>query len=213
MKLLILDAALGRCTAAIWCDGVVLDARVAEVDRGHAALLPGMVSAVGVGGIDGVAVTVGPGSFTGLRASISLAQGVSGGLGVRLVGVGVAEALVEAVVGVGRMVWVAIDSRRGRVFLVRDGVISVVGVDGLPLAGRGGRVAVAGDAAIAVVSRMAARGDDVMLTDARRPAAWAIGAVAARRLAGGLAAISVQPVYVDPPEAKLPAGGLRPAPR
>jgi hypothetical protein len=73
-------------------------------------------------------------------------------------------------------------------------------------------VAVAGDAAIAVACRMAARGDDVMLTDARLPDAAFVAQVGARRLAGALPPLAAQPLYVDPPEAKLPAGGLRPAP-
>jgi hypothetical protein len=35
---------------------------------------------------------------------------------------------------------------------------------------------------------------------------------AVRRLAGELAPLAPQPLYVDPPEARLPAGGLRPGP-
>jgi hypothetical protein len=52
----------------------------------------------------------------------------------------------------------------------------------------------------------------VMLTDARLPQARHIAAIAARRLTGGMPPLPAQPLYVDPPEAKLPAGGLRPPP-
>jgi hypothetical protein len=52
-----------------------------------------------------------------------------------------------------------------------------------------------------------------MLTDARLPDAVAVARVGARRLAGVLPPLAAQPLYVDPPEAKLPAGGLRPPPR
>ena len=216
MKILALDAALGRCSVVFWQGGSVLAARSAEVGRGHAAMLPVMVAEVlataghSADGLDAIAVTVGPGSFTGLRAAISLAQGLAAGSGARLVGVTVAEALTEAVPPCGRAIWVAIDSRRDRVFLSRDGVLEAFALDRLPSATQA--IAVVGDAAIAVACRLAARGDNVMLADARLPEGRHVAAVAARRLAGALPALTVQPLYVDPPEAKLPAGGLRPAP-
>ena len=83
-------------------------------------------------------------------------------------------------------------------------------LDALPPAA--GPVAVAGDAAVAVAARLAARDTDVMLTDARLPTARHVAMVGARRLAGELPPLAAQPLYVDPPEARLPQGGLRPAP-
>jgi tRNA threonylcarbamoyl adenosine modification protein YeaZ len=167
------------------------------------------VPAVSLGG---VAVTVGPGSFTGLRAALSLAQGLALAAGIPVVGVSVAEALAEAAGSLdGRALWVAIDSRRGRVFLDRDGVLAPYDLAALPEAV--GRVAVAGDAAIEVAARLLARGGDVKLTDIRLPDAACVAAVGARRLAGHLPALEPQPLYVDEPEARLPAGGLRVAPR
>ena len=163
--------------------------------------------------LDAVAVTVGPGSFTGLRASIALAQGLAAGAGCRLIGVTVAEALIAALPAnaASREVWVAIDSRRDRVFLLRGDDRAAFALDALPAAT--GRIAVAGDAAIAVACRLAARASgSIMLTDARLPATAMVAAVAARRLAGELPMLAVEPMYIDAPEAKLPAGGLRPAP-
>ena len=74
------------------------------------------------------------------------------------------------------------------------------------------RVAVAGDAAIAVAAALAARGVDVMLTSAKHPMPRHITTVGQRRAEGALPALEPIPLYVDAPEAKLPAGGLRPAP-
>ena len=216
MKILALDAALARCSVLLWQASTVLADRTAAAGRGHAALLPVMVAEVlaaaghSADGLDAVAVTIGPGSFTGLRAAVSLAQGLAAGAGARLVGVTVAEALAEAVPPTGRAIWVAIDSRRDRVFLARDGAVAAWALDQLPPSG--GPVLVVGDAAVAVACRMAARGDNVQLGDARLPEARHVAAVAARRLAGVLPDVPVQPLYIDPPEAKLPAGGLRPAP-
>jgi hypothetical protein len=68
-------------------DGEIVAMRHAAGGRGHAALLAPMADEVlkdgGGPGLDGVAVTVGPGSFTGLRAAISLAQGIAAGAGVQ----------------------------------------------------------------------------------------------------------------------------------
>jgi len=161
--------------------------------------------------LDLIAVTVGPGSFTGLRAGLALAHGIALAAGVPVVGVSVGEALAEAFPRLGRRtLWSAIDSRRGRIFLERDGVVVAMALEDLPRPD--GPVAVAGDAAIAVAARLAARDVDVMLTDARLPLARHIARVGERRLAGDLPPRAAQPIYVDPPEARLPAAGLRPAP-
>jgi tRNA threonylcarbamoyl adenosine modification protein YeaZ len=217
MLLLALDAALAQCSAAVVVDGQVAAEHREMGGRGHGAVLPPLVRAVlaeagrAATGLDGVAVTVGPGSFTGLRAAIALAQGIALAAGCPVVGVTIAEALAAALPPLeGWTLWVAIDSRRGRVFLDRAGTLRSVALDRLPVAE--GRVAVAGDAAIEVAARLAARGSEVMLTDSRRPLARHVAMVGERRLRGELLPLPAQPLYVDPPEAHLPEGGLRPPP-
>lgn len=218
MLILTLDSALARCSAGLVADGILRAGRQQEAGRGQAALLPMMVAAVlddaGVATTDLnlIAVTVGPGSFTGIRAGLALAHGIALGAGVPVVGVTVGEALADALPHLGgRQLWSAIDNRRGRVFLEQDGSVLAFALDSLP--GATGPVAVAGDAAVAVAARLAARDTDVMLTDARWPTARHVAMVGARRLAGGgLPPRPAQPLYVDPPEARLPQGGLRPAP-
>jgi tRNA threonylcarbamoyladenosine biosynthesis protein TsaB len=223
-RILALDAALARCSAAVVVDGEVIAGHHQDVARGHAALLPALAqqvlaeAAVAPPQLDLIAVTVGPGSFTGLRAGLALAHGIALAAGVKLVGVSVGEALAEALPHLGRRtLWSAIDSRRRRIFLERDGQVAALALDDLPRPE--GPVAVAGDAAIAVAARLAAREVDVMLTDARLPLARHIALVGARRLAGELPPRAAQPIYVDPPEARLPlepapvqASGPRPAP-
>ena len=128
-----------------------------------------------------------------------------------MIGVSVGEALAAGVSDAGdRPIWVAIDNRRGRVFLDRAGELAAWPLDGLPRPG--GPVALAGDRAAEVAARLAAAGHDVMLTASRQPAARHVAAVGLRRHAGLLPALAALPLYVDPPEARLPAGGLRPAP-
>lgn len=145
-----------------------------------------------------VAVTIGPGSFTGIRAALSLAHGIALAAGLPVVGVTVGEALT--VPNAGRAQWVVVDNRRGRVFLDRDGVVGTVALDSLPEAP--GPVSVAGDAAVAVASRLAARGIDVLLLPDRLPTPAGIAVAAQRRTAAGLAGRLAQPLYVDPPEAR-----------
>jgi len=119
----------------------------------------------------------------------------------------VAEALAAAVPDLaGRALWVAIDSRRqDRVFLAVGGQVRAITLSALP--DPAGPVAVAGDAAAEVAARLAARGADVRLADARLPRAADVARVARRRLTGLLQPLAATPLYLDAPAARLPAAG------
>ncbi len=214
MRVLVLDAALGGCLVAMVADGAVLTARAeagAEGQAGRLALMAESVLAE-AGPADAVAVTLGPGGFTGLRAAIALAHGIALGADVPVVGVSVGEALAADVpLDPGWALWCAIDSRRaGRVFLETAGQVVALAEADLPRPS--GPVAVAGNAAMVVAARLAARGIPVRLTAARVPSAPGIAVAAADRLAGRLPPREVLPIYVDPPAARWPAGGRRPPP-
>ena len=221
-RVLALDAALGRSVIGVVAGEHVLAERTETGTHGQAGRLAALVEAVLAAAevapdtLDLIAVTVGPGGFTGIRAALALAHGIGLGAGVAVVGVSVGEALAAALgppggrTDDGRTLWAAIDNRRGQVFLEREGVVASCDLDALPPAV--GRVAVAGDAAIAVAGRLAARGTDVRLTDARLPTPLGITRAALAREAGVLPPRPALPLYVDPPAARLPAGGLRPPP-
>jgi tRNA threonylcarbamoyladenosine biosynthesis protein TsaB len=69
------------------------------------------------GSLDRLGVSVGPGSFTGLRVGIACAQGLSLGLGVPLVGVGSLRAMARAVPDdVPGVCCAVLDARRAEVF-------------------------------------------------------------------------------------------------
>ena len=217
MRVLTLDAALARCSAAVVAKQHTAALRQENASRGHAALLPVMAEAVleearlRASDLDLVAVTVGPGSFTGIRAGLALAHGIGRAANVPVVGVTVGEALADSLPYLGaRELWSVVDSRRNRIFLERDGVTTALALADLPQPS--GKIALAGDAARTVAAWLAARDIDVTLTDARIPQARHIAVVAEHRHAGRLPPRPAQPLYVDPPEAKLPAGGLRPPP-
>jgi tRNA threonylcarbamoyladenosine biosynthesis protein TsaB len=217
MRILALDSALAQCAAAAVRNDQLIAERRHSGDRNQAALLPGMAAEVleeagwPAASLALIAVTVGPGSFTGIRAGLSLAHGIGLATGAPVIGVTVGEALAQALPPLGgRALWSAIDSRRGRVFLEQNGAVRGFALDSLPAPE--GPVAVAGDAAAEVAARLAARGVDVMLTDARLPQPLHVAAVAAKRLAGELPPRAAQPLYVDAPEVRLPPSGLRPPP-
>jgi len=206
-RVLALDSAAGACSATLLSGNTVLAARHQILDRGHAALLPEQVaecfaaSGVASADLDLIAVTVGPGSFTGTRSAVALAQGLASAAGIPAVGVTVGEAISESLPLLSsRTLWVATPSRRGRVFLEIGGQILSVAVTDLPV--RSGPVAVAGAASLDIASRLAAQGSDVMLTNALHPIGRHIAAVGLRRAAGDLPPLAAEPLYVDAPEAR-----------
>ncbi len=216
MRILALDSAVARCSATVVADGEVIAGYQQDLERGHAAVLPVMVrdclrdAGLHAWDCDAIAVTVGPGSFTGIRGGLALAQGLAAAAGRPIIGVTVGEALADSLPLLGgRTLWCATTSRRGRVFLEIGAEVLSLAVTDLPYPN--GPVAVAGGAAADIACRLAARGANVMLTDARLPTGRHIAQVAERRFLGAIGALSVEPLYVDPPEAKLPGGKSPPA--
>jgi tRNA threonylcarbamoyladenosine biosynthesis protein TsaB len=216
MRILALDTAVARCSATIVADNEVVVGYQEDLRQGHASRLPVMVrdclrdADVQVADCDLIAVTIGPGSFTGIRGGLALAQGLGVAANRPVVGVTVGEALADSLPQLGgRTLWCATVSRRGRIFLEMGSEVLSVAVSDLPRPE--GPVAIAGGASDDVASRLAARGADVMLTDARLPTGRHIAHVAERRFLGEIRALRTEPLYVDPPEAKMSGGKtLRP---
>jgi hypothetical protein len=89
------------------------------------------------------------------------------------------------------------------VFIEQDERVLSASLTDLPYPA--GPIAVAGTAAHEVASRLAARGANVMLTDARFPSGSHIAEAAIRRLRGSMPPRRAEPLYVDAPEARLPS--------
>lgn len=67
--------------------------------------------------IDGIAVSLGPGSFTGLRIGLSTAKGLAMAAGVPLFGIGTLDGLAaQLAVGDGRLVCPVLDARKQEVY-------------------------------------------------------------------------------------------------
>jgi tRNA threonylcarbamoyladenosine biosynthesis protein TsaB len=218
MRILAIEGALARCSAALVVDGMMVAAAGTEAPRGQPALLPPMVQGVlaqaGIDAValDAVAVGIGPGGFTGLRAAIALAEGVAHGAGRPLAGVTTGEALLAALpdaLRAGRGVWSAVDNRRGRVVLEifapgadTPGAPMVAALDALPAPH--GPLLVLGDAAEAVVAALRARGDAAQAHPGL-PDAAAVARVAADRLGAGQPPRPAAPLYAEPPAVTGPA--------
>lgn len=133
MKVMVIDTALGACVAGMFADdgtsGAVraLGLRRELMTKGHQERLGGLArdaaaEAGGFDGVDRIGVTVGPGSFTGLRVGLAFALGLGAALGRPVVGVSTLDALAASVPAEG-LVAAVIDARRGQVYgrLFRDG--------------------------------------------------------------------------------------------
>ena len=100
MKLLALDTSSEHCSAALMVDGE-MDSRDTPSGQNHSSLLLRMIDellrahAVRLGDLDAIAYGEGPGSFTGLRITCGVVQGLAFGSGVPVVGVGTLLAMAE----------------------------------------------------------------------------------------------------------------------
>ena len=127
MKLLIIDTALGACTAAVFDGARPLAVRSEPMDKGHQERLAPMAAeamaeaGLAFGDLERIGVTVGPGSFTGLRVGLAFAQGLGQALDRPVVGVSTLDALAASVEAPA--VAALIDARRERVYarFYRDG--------------------------------------------------------------------------------------------
>src|SRR5262249_35754902 len=89
MRVLAIDTALEACSAAVLDteQGGILASESIPMVRGHAEALMPLIARVMSEArlefleLDRVAVTVGPGSFTGLRVGVSAARGIAGAAG------------------------------------------------------------------------------------------------------------------------------------
>lgn len=213
MSLIALDASGSEASLALLNqDGTLAGHWTAPLKPGLIETLPMLLQKAASGiNITDVAVCIGPGSFTGLRTSIALAQGFASGLGATLWGIPAWDAYHEALKELNRPLWVAIRARRGRLFMLRQsGKAEAFPDDALPMPEMA--VALAGDEADSVAASLAARGADVLLTNVRLADALYVGQAALAHKQAGHVPLAALPLYVDPPEAKLPASGLRPAP-
>lgn len=169
VRLLAVDTTTPRGSLALLEDDEVRVEVRREAAEGHSRwLLPAVADALeGLGvtpaQIDGFAVTVGPGSFTGLRVGIATVQGLALAAGRRVVGMSSLDVLALGAAGEADTVVALLDAFRGEVFAgVFDGGETLRGarrvgpVEGV-LDGLKGPVAFVGEGALRYRDRIEAR--------------------------------------------------------
>lgn len=126
MRLLLIDTSGPVCAAAIYdaeADNL-LSQRSEMIGKGHAELLPVMVdeivaeSGVSLADLDRIAVTIGPGSFTGIRVGVAMARGFGVALGKPVVGVSTLRIVAESVLEIGppAPVMAVLDAKRDEIY-------------------------------------------------------------------------------------------------
>lgn len=120
--ILALDTCLAGGGAALAQDGRVLAQAVLEPGPGFSRrLLPALEQVMASAGASprdliGLAVTIGPGFFTGLRVALATAQGLALGLGLPVAGVSSLRLLAANAPAGERTVWALADARRGLLY-------------------------------------------------------------------------------------------------
>jgi tRNA threonylcarbamoyladenosine biosynthesis protein TsaB len=138
LKILAVDTATEACSAALLV-GDKLFSRWEEAPRDHTRKILPMVQAVledagiSLSDLDAIAFGRGPGSFTGVRIGISVAQGLAFGVGVPLIGISTLAAMAQGAYRLdgAEQVLTAIDARMNEVYFGRyeliDGRMQLVG--------------------------------------------------------------------------------------
>jgi tRNA threonylcarbamoyladenosine biosynthesis protein TsaB len=122
MKILAIESATGSVGCALWADGAPLASFVLAAPQRHAEVLMPAIddlcryAAVPVSGLDGVAVDVGPGLFTGLRVGLATARAIATARGIPAAGVTSLEALAHPHRRRRGLLAAVVDARRGEVF-------------------------------------------------------------------------------------------------
>ena len=137
MRVLVIDTCLAACQVGLFDDGRMIASVSEAMERGHQERLAPMaqqVLAEAGGRYDRIAVTVGPGSFTGLRVGLAFAKGLRLATGKTLVGLGTLAGLAASAAPEGPTAGV-IDARCGQVYVqVFEGARALTDPDVLPLA-------------------------------------------------------------------------------
>ena len=227
---LAIDTATNACSAAVWEDGSIIASRYEEMIRGQAERLMPMVAEIAdevgrsIKNVNLVAVTIGPGAFTGVRIGLAAARGFALSAKVSCLGLTTLEVIAASIVPARSMVLVALSSKREDVYFQIfdcDGAqcneattaqpeqVSVIAAQ---YAINGKDFILAGDGALAVSEHLCEVGIHSEILPIRYPHAAVVAKLAASRLLSGGPISRPKPLYLRAPDATIPllGGRLRP---
>jgi tRNA threonylcarbamoyladenosine biosynthesis protein TsaB len=122
MLILSLDSAGSGCSACVWRDGEVLAAAEEQMQRGQDQRLMPLIlevmkqASVEFDALDRIAVTRGPGSFTGLRIGLAAARGIGLAAGKPVVGIDRFAIFREQTKTTDQNLLIVIESRRAELY-------------------------------------------------------------------------------------------------
>ncbi|HEX9881123.1 MAG TPA: tRNA (adenosine(37)-N6)-threonylcarbamoyltransferase complex dimerization subunit type 1 TsaB [Hyphomicrobium sp.] len=224
MNILAFDTCFGACSACVARGGdggvEVLASALERFETGHAERLVPMIDEVmaragmAFGDLDRIAVTAGPGTFTGTRIGIAAARGLALATGVAVVGASSLAVMAEVATrelgsrAADQNFVIAVDARRGEVYAqvfgadARDALSPplLLPVEEAAQLGRGDALLVVGSGAPAVAEAATRAGRRATPHLAGLlPEASALAAMAAGLSPGES---PVAPLYLRPPDAK-----------
>jgi tRNA threonylcarbamoyladenosine biosynthesis protein TsaB len=120
---LCIDTSGKMLTISLWDDGGIIAARSEEASCRHSDLMVEFMNSLlgprglSVTDIRAIAVTNGPGSFTGLRVGVAFAKGLAMGLGAKLLALNTLEALaLSSSVGDVGLISPMLDAKKQQVY-------------------------------------------------------------------------------------------------
>lgn len=117
-----IDSSAITAGCALYDNGKVIAEQFLNTKHTHSQTLLPMVETmlksaeVALADVDVIAVTAGPGSFTGLRIGIASVKGMAMGAGKRCIPISTLEAIAYNFVGVDGIICCAMDARCGQVY-------------------------------------------------------------------------------------------------
>jgi tRNA threonylcarbamoyl adenosine modification protein YeaZ len=223
MKLLAVDTAANLCAACVWDtdDARELGRSVFDLGKGHAERLMATIaealdaSGMDYGGLGALAVSTGPGSFTGVRVGVSAVRGLALALKIPARGIMTLDAIAAETRAafLSRPIMVALDAGRGDLYVaiydqsgkLRYDPVVASFADALALAKEIAPV-LSGTAAPALAEAAL----PLVLDTALVVATADIGAYARLAAARGPATDKPRPAYLRGPDAKPQAGFILP---
>ncbi len=209
--ILSIDTCLGASSVAVLDGERVLATKSEPMTRGHQERI-GMIAreaateaGVAFDDLTRIGVTVGPGSFTGLRVGLAFAKGLATALSIPCVGVTTLEALAFGIPGFTAAV---LDARMSQVYIqVFAGGVSLMAPDALEVGEAAARLAelYSDGPATLVGSGAPLLADALSVAALLTPAAPDPVAVARLAAAKPAPAHSPRPLYLRAPYATLPA--------
>lgn len=223
LLILSIETATGCGSVALSRGTRLLAEATAQPEVTHSRRLLGTVSwlmqaaAVTWSELDAIGVSLGPGSFTGLRIGLAAAKGLAMAADIPLVGVDTLDALALACAGVRGRICPVLDARKQEVYAA---MYQVCGQEGYPvrlsedkalapeaLVASIDRPTVLAGPAVAVYADVFSANDFVQLlpTELVYPRALYVGLLAEQKIRNSevVSSATLQPKYVRAPEAEI----------